>query len=480
MLQETWLTELTQESGNEIYVMHADTLAFLHVNQAASNNLDYADKELQKMTAPELMRDLSIERLRCYVRQLRDGSADHFNVDTAHVRKDGTTYRASLRLFYLEMHAVPALIAVSSEHHASATRALIESNEDRFAQIEANLPGLLFQMRQGSDGTPYFPFLSKGSFDLLDLTPKDLYAKPDRFFDMIIEDDKESWINCLRDSTQQLSLLNWEGRIFIESWRDIKWINVRATPQNRGAQGIEWAGLITNITHSKTQENEISKSRAQLAELSTHLANVKDKERARIERDLHDDLGGNLTGIKMMLAQLKKRLPDDNPDLAQRTQYLDALIDRTIESMHRIACDLRPGILEAGLVPALEWLAQECGIQTGIPFKFSSNVDDIELNPQLSNGLFQIAQEACNNIRKHAQASGVELRLYVGGDELLLEIIDNGCGMDTAKKPGPKSFGLRSMKERTVAMGGLFSVISREGMGTIVAVNIPLIETTLT
>ena len=479
MLQEIWLAELTQESGNEIYVIHADTLAFLNVNQAASNNLDYSNVELQKMTAPELMHDLSIERLRCHIKQLRDGSADHFSLDTAHVRKDGSTYPVTLRLFYLDLHAVPALIAVSSDHHASATRSLIESSEDRFAQIEANLPGLLFQMRLGSDGTPFFPFLSKGSFDLLELAPKELYAKPDRFFGMIIEADQDSWTNALLKSAQQLSLLNWEGRIFIESWRDIKWINVRATPQNRGTQGIEWAGLITNITQSKTQETELSCSRAQLAELSMHLEDVKDMERARIKRDLHDDLGGNLTGLKMMLAQLKKRLPDDNQDLAQRALYLDSLIDRTIESMHRIACDLRPGILEAGLVPALEWLAQECGIQTGIPFKFCSNMDDIELNSQQSNGLFQIAQEACNNIRKHAQASGVELHLFGSGDELTLEIIDNGCGMDTNKKPHQNSFGLRSMKERSAAMGGLFTVISREGKGTIVTINIPLLETTL-
>ena len=474
MLQETWLADLTQESGNEIYVIHADSLAFMHANQAASANLDYSDVELQQMTAPELMRDLRPEQLRCFIKQLRDGSADHFSIETAHQRKNGSTYPVTLRLFYLDLHAIPALIAVSSDQHASGTRSLIETSEDRFAQIEANLPGLLFQMRQGSGGTPYFSFLSKGSFYLLGMTPKELYARPEIFVDMIIEEDQDSWTHSVHESMHQLSILNWEGRVFIESWRDIKWINVRATPQISGTQGIEWAGLMTNITLSKTQEDEICRSRAQLAELTTHLANVKEKERARIERDLHDDLGGNLTALKMMLAQLGKRLPADNPDLAQRTNYLDLLIDRTIDSMHRIACDLRPGILEAGLVPALEWLAQECTGQTDIPFQFSSNVDDVDLNQQLSVGLFQIAQEACNNIRKHAEATGVEIRLYDSGDELQLEIIDNGCGMDTAKKPDPKSFGLRSMKERTAAVGGLFSVISREGKGTIVSVSIPL------
>lgn len=479
MLQETWLADLTQESGNEIYVIHADSLAFMHANQAASNNLDYSDAELQQMTAPGLMCDLSPERLRCYIRQLRDGSADHFSIETAHKRKDGSSYPVTLRLFYLDLHAIPALIAVSSDQHASATRSLIQSSEDRLAQIEANLPGLLFQMRLESSGTLYFPFLSQGSFDLLGMTPKELYAKPERFFDMIIEEDQGSWMQNIRASSQQLSVLNWEGRVVIDSWCDIKWINVRATPQISGTQGIEWAGLMTNITLSKTLEDEICHSRAQLAELTTHLTNVKEKERARIERDLHDDLGGNLTALKMMLAQLTKRLPADNLDLAQRTNYLDSLIDRTIESMHRIACDLRPGILEAGLVPALEWLAQECSTQTGVPFRFSSNVDDVELDFQLAVGLFQIAQEACNNIRKHAQATGVEIRLYDGGDELQLEIIDNGCGMDTTKKPAPKSFGLRSMKERTATMGGLFSVISREQKGTIVSVSIPLPATIL-
>jgi signal transduction histidine kinase len=473
MLQETWLAELTQESGNEIYVLSADTLSFLHVNLAASHNLQYSADELQRMTAPDVMRDISKERLDCLISQLRCGSAEHFSIETAHRRKDGSFYPSTLRLFYLHLQ-VPALVAVSSDQHASATHSLIATNENQLSQIQAHLPGLLFQMRQTSQSCLYFPFLSKGSYDLLGLTPKELYANPGSFTDMIIEEDQENWIDSLNNSARLMTTLNWEGRIWINAWQDVKWINLRATPQDRGTQGLEWTGLMTNITQSKKQEEDIRCSRAQLAELNAHVENIKELERNRIKQDLHDDLGGNLTALKMMLSQLQKRLPADNKDFSDRVRHLDSLIDHSINSMHRIAVGLRPGILEAGLVTALEWLAQEGQQQMGIPFQFSCNAEDIALDPKVAVGIFLIAQEACNNIRKHADASGVELRLYEGCDELQLEIIDNGCGMTPPDQRSAKSFGLRSMKERATGMGGNFSIASRQGKGTIITVDIPL------
>lgn len=228
-------------------------------------------------------------------------------------------------------------------------------------------------------------------------------------------------------------------------------------------------------TTEKTMEHDLCRCCTRLNDLHLQLGTIKDEERARIERDLHDDLGGNLIALKMMLAQLHQRLPTNNPDLMQRVTYLDSLIDRSIDSIHRIACNLRPGILDAGLVTALDMLAQECSTQTGIPFCLHHNLEDIGPDHSLAVGLFQIAQEACNNIRKHAEATCVDIHLFQRDDMLLLEVIDNGCGMDTNNRPGLNSLGLRSMKERTETMGGTLAVISRPGKGTIVSARIPFV-----
>ena len=471
MLKETWLTDLTQHAEHEIFIMDADTLAFLHVNHAARINLQYSDSEFQQLTAPDLMRDLHVDQLTDIVKQLRSGSVEHFHTKTAQRRKDGSSYRTGLRLFYLHLNLVPALIAVSDNSKAGA-------NEDRLSQIEAHLPGLLFQMRQGTRGCLYFPFLSYACHDLLGITAAKLAAKPAHFFDIILEEDRVSWLAQLQISAQNRTVLNWEGRISIDACKDIKWINLRATPQNCGHQGVQWTGLMTNISQSKKLEEEIRYSRAQLAELNAYVDQTKEDERARIERDLHDDLGGTLSAIKMMMGELWKRLPVDDPDIAERTAYLDSLVDRSLESVHRIAVNLRPGILEAGLVAALEWLAQALQKKTGIPFKFNSNVEDIAIPAAAATVLFRIAQEACNNIRKHAKSSNVNMYLYDGGNELQLEIIDNGCGIAQSdqqkKETNPKSFGLRSIKERVSSLSGTMSIASGKEKGTIITICVPL------
>lgn len=474
MMQDTWLADLIQESGNEIYIINANSLAFMHINLAAFRNLQYSVAELDALRAPDVMRELDSARLQEISSSLREGNYEQVSIESLHLRKDGSCYPIALRLYFLQIHEVPALIAVGHDQSDCAAGNL-ESEQDRFSQIESHLPGLLFQLLQKPNGSLTFPYLSKASHNLLGLSAQELHKTPSKFFELILEEDRASLFERLRESRQKRSTLNWEGRIWIEAWQDTKWINLRASLQECGNLGLQWTGLMTNITQSKTQEEEIRRSRQQLAELAAHVENVKEQERARIERDLHDDIGGNLSAIKILLSQLCKRMPAD-PDLAEPSLYLDALVDRTIESMYSLAADLRPGILDAGLVAALEWLAQEFEEQSGIPCKLTSNVNDVTLDPQKTTALFRIAQEACTNIRKHSHATGVEMHFFDGCNELLLEIIDNGVGMSPAQRCNPKSFGLQGMTERAAALGGTFSIASQPGKGALISVRMPLPE----
>jgi signal transduction histidine kinase len=200
---------------------------------------------------------------------------------------------------------------------------------------------------------------------------------------------------------------------------------------------------------------------------------ARERERARIERDLHDDLGGNLSALKMMFSHLQKQLPQ-TPLLQERSDYLIRLIDRSIESIHRIAADLRPGILDAGLVAALEWLAQEQRQQAGVACTLHCAQQDIMMNPALATSLFRIAQEACNNIRKHAQATRIDLRLYESGGELVLEVCDDGIGIPEQRRHDAHAFGLLGMSERMAVLGGRFDLKSCNGHGTTVRVTAPL------
>ena len=391
------------------------------------------------------------------------------------LRKDGSYYPISLRFQYLTIHAKAVFIAIGQDRSNPATD-LLDPLKYCFTQAEAHLPGVLFQMTQRPDGSLGFPFLSADSKNLLNMSVGELQSAPEKFSAMILQEDRQSWNESLQASAKQELTLNWEGRIWIEDWHDVKWINLRATPQNCGTLGVLWTGLMTNITEGKLQEEDLRHSRVQLAALSVHADQIREEERASLARDLHNDLGGNLVAIKMALAQLKMHLPTDDSRLADRATYLDALIDRTSISIQSLASALRPAVLDAGLVAALEWQALEFEKQTGINCQFISNTDEINIEASSEIGLFRVVQEAYTNIAKHAHATGVELHLHQGDGELLIEIIDNGIGITSNDRNKDHSFGLRDMMERVTGLGGNMAIVSRPGKGTLITVRVPLVD----
>jgi two-component system sensor histidine kinase UhpB len=348
----------------------------------------------------------------------------------------------------------------------------LEQIRARFNAIVSNTPGLVYQFVLHADGHVSFPYLSDGCQALLGLGAAELHAEPARFLALILPDDRASYLAAMHASADALSGWNWEGRIWVEAWKDVKWINLRSTPHTLDDAAVRWDGIMTNITDSKLEQEEVRHSRARLAELSAHTDRVKEQERTRIAREIHDELGGNLTAIKMALAMLVTRLDDANPLLREKTDYVDALVDRTIEAVHRITLDLRPPLLDLGLVTALEWQLKEFERQAGIATSFSTNRRDLGLDNDQATALFRIAQEALTNIAKHAQASHVTVRMARLRHHLVLKISDNGSGIDPADRNKPASFGLRGMTERANALGGSLTVSQANGGGTVVAIKI--------
>lgn len=339
--------------------------------------------------------------------------------------------------------------------------------------MQADWPGLVYQFLQRADGSGTFRYLSDACHALLGVQPERLHDDPALFVDLILPDDRQSYLDSMQASRSGMKVCNWDGRIWIEEWKDIKWINLRAMPSLR-EDGVQWDGIITNITQSKLEEAEIKRSREQLAELSAHIQTVKEQERTRIAREIHDDLGGNLTAIKMALALLTRRLPADDQALIDKANYVDSLIDRSIEAVHRIAGDLRPSVLDFGLVAAIDWQAKEFEKQVGISCAFSSNAQEIDLALDQATALFRVFQEALTNIAKHARASRVTVRLARTNRNLRLEIADNGVGIAAVDRVKPKSFGIRGMMERAAALGGNLSIGDGPEGGTLVTIRIPL------
>ncbi len=346
---------------------------------------------------------------------------------------------------------------------------------DLMQAFVSNTPGLVYQFILHADGNVEFPYLSEGCAALLGLPASALQAAPGRFLELIVPDDRRGYLDAMHASATALSGWNWEGRIWIDEYQDQKWINLRSTPRilPQPPGSVHWEGIMTNITSSKLEQLEVTRSRARLAELTAHIEQVKEQERTRIAREIHDDLGGNLTAIKMALMMLTQRLPAD-PQLIERAEYVDALVDRSIEAVHRISLDLRPSMLDFGLVAALEWQSREFEKQNGISCAFSSSEKEIDLSLDHATALFRIFQEALTNIAKHAKASQVVVRLQRMRHQVSLTIADNGVGIGQADRIKPGSFGLRGMNERARALGGTMTLGAAPGGGSVVTIKVKL------
>ena len=229
-----------------------------------------------------------------------------------------------------------------------------------------------------------------------------------------------------------------------------------------------------DITESRKAEEQIRYYNLQLKQLAANLQNIREEERRRIGREIHDELGQWLTVLKMEIAGVKK-IKGDEKRLNESIEEMLEQVDGCIKSSRRISTDLRPSIIDdLGLIAALQWQAEEFGKRANIKSVFKSDVKKLDLPPDFTIGIFRIFQESLTNVARHAEATIVTSTLYSFKGELVLNITDNGKGFNTATIGSKKTLGLIGMKERTLLMNGSYDINSSPGMGTEIMVIIPI------
>ncbi|KML60965.1 histidine kinase [Burkholderia cepacia] len=251
--------------------------------------------------------------------------------------------------------------------------------------------------------------------------------------------------------------------------------------QIRDASGKLYTVMLRDITERLRAENALKQSREELRELSANLQNVREEEKTRIARELHDDLGQQLTALKMDLSVVEQQLrvpsraqPDEG--MQSHLQGMRRLIDATVASVRRIAADLRPVMLDdLGLVPAIEWLANDFTNRYGIDVERHIETGGLTFTSAGATTLFRIVQEALTNVARHADATRVALRLDVEEGFCVLRVADNGRG---AAPGGPahedKSFGLIGIRERAHMLGGTVTIDTALARGFSITVSFPL------
>src|ERR1043166_1243295 len=370
-----------------------------------------------------------------------------------------------------------ALLQLLGDHCAGALERLraeeaLRESQERFHTFMDYTPVVAFMKNEAGQylyGNPAWARqFNKQAADLLGKTDFDLRPEP------IARQLRESDAAVLAAGKP----LEFIKLIPTQSGGERWWMVLKFPIQNSGFRLL--GGLAMDVTERHAAEEELNRSRAQLRSLAAHLESVREEERTRLAREIHDELGQLLTGFKMDLSWMDKRLEAMSDAalrrrLTEKTKSMSAMVDDMVDSVRRISAELRPGALDdLGLVAAMDWQLREVEKRVGFQAYFESDVDPSQLPAEICTAVFRIFQEALTNIARHASATQVNVSLEIRGQELWLCILDNGRGITPEQIIGPKSLGLAGMRERATVLGGEFKVERAPGKGTLVSVRIPL------
>ena len=462
--------------SDEVYLIDAPSMQLVYASASVLKNTGCDLDGLKQLSLDSLL-GVSQQTLQVHV-SLNRHQTHFIELLQDLVPFSGNINNDQLRVMLMQSDQREFILIIKNDFSSKeeVMRALSES-ESRFQAIVSNTPGLVFQFQLDDEGEMAFVYLSEGCKALLGLSSEALKQDPNLFYAMMNGRDRASLQKRLELSAIELSLLNWEGRVWIDDWQDTKWINVRSIPRVLNNGVIQWEGIMTNITQSKNEKHEIEQSRRDLAELSAHMDQIKEQERSRISREIHDDLGGNLTAIKIGLSSIINRLSSGQKVSVEQAQHLEFIVDNTFEVVHRISSDLRPNILDLGIVAALEWQSKEFEKQLAIACRFSCSQAEIPVSTDQAIALFRICQESMSNIAKHAKASTVSVDLSASAYEIVMTISDDGIGIKSSDTLKANSFGLRGMQERVAALNGSFNIakLSKSSkQGTLTTVRLPI------
>jgi len=291
----------------------------------------------------------------------------------------------------------------------------------------------------------------------------------------IFEDSEGFTEKVLATYDDNTYIENFECYVLPDGERKERWLEHRSQPIRSGLYAGGRIEHYYDITKRKRAEEELKSSREQLRDLSVYLLTVREEERTRIARQIHDELGQILTASKMDLSWLGKRLPKEQKSLLEKTKSMSKLIDIAIYTAQSISAELRPRILDdLGLAATIEWLAEEFQKRTGIECEVALDPEDIILDQERSTTVFRILQLTLTNVARHAKATKVKVSLKEKAGKLLLEVRDNGKGITKKQISDPKSFGLMGIRERVHFWEGEVNIRGVQDKGTTVTVSIPL------
>jgi PAS domain S-box-containing protein len=269
----------------------------------------------------------------------------------------------------------------------------------------------------------------------------------------------------------------WQGEIRSQKKDgELYWEQVSATPiTDTNGKITNFVTIKENISERKRVEEALLIRKQQLTGLYAVLHSIREEERRRFSRELHDELGQMLTALRMDLNWLETSLSSGQSPVLAKLATMNVLLDQTVDSVRRISEDLRPGMLDSlGLAPAIENYVGKFSTRTGIPCNLQISGEDFALSSKISIVIFRIAQEALNNAAKYANATRISLKLEQRQHEIVLVIQDNGRGLPESDEKKKSGFGILGMRERVAMLNGNFTITSSPGKGVCIEATVPI------
>ena len=390
-------------------------------------------------------------------------------------RQDGRWLPVDVSLSFLRSEGSEYLVVfLTDDTERRRARAALEESEARLKGIASNVPGLVFRLeRMPGEAEAEFAFISEGSEALVGYASRELIDPAVGIRSLVHPDDRPGYLASQQAAFDGEHDWHWQGRILTRDGQ-LRWADIKAGARRLDNGGAVWDGVVWDITPNTLIELELADSRARLRELAAHLDSVREEERARIAREVHDELGQVLTVLKFEISLCEVGYAALDPGLDERLQAMKRLLVQLFQLVRDVASALRPPILDAGLVSAIEWQVRRFEARTGLTCLVEAPEHLAGLSDARALGLFRVLQEALTNIMRHADAHSVEVRLAQHGDRLSLSVGDDGRGFDPEQAARQRSFGLVGMRERVLMMGGELSIHSQPGEGTTLEVSLAL------
>jgi PAS domain S-box-containing protein len=441
----------------------------VRVNSMLSNMLGYSEDELTSLRLEDITHPEDIDNDLQLHRELCAGLIPHYQKEKRYVTKSGDVVWASVTVSLIRDRSGNILYTMGMIENIGARKRIekiLRTSEERYRTLVKNFPNgtvILF------DRNLRFVLVDGASIEKVGFSEGLLEGKTlgEVFSAKICSIVGPRCHAALKGMTDVFEI-SYANRVY----------RVHILPIREDTRPVVWGMMMAqDITSQKKAERELKSSQKQLRSLALRLQRVREQERTYIAREIHDELGQALTGLKMDLAWCVKRLPKDQPVLNDKIRSMLQLSDATIQSVKKISSELRPGALDdLGLIEAIQWQGQDFQERTNIECRFRSSMEEITLNKECSTAVFRIFQETLANIIRHADATAVTINLRKNRGRLVLTVTDNGRGIRESEIQNPRSLGLLGMRERVMVFKGELTVTGREGRGTKVTVMVPLQE----